>query len=128
MSSKFDGYIKVVRNPESRLSEVEGAAFQRMREKRLEQIAKEHSRLRDEQDVAKKLRAGTTEILTEAFPNYGSLRKRILDTVKPELEKARANIAALIWDNLDLDVSEDLGNVRPEHITPTAPTANARYW
>jgi hypothetical protein len=111
--------LKHVRNPDSPLPEAESAAVQSVIERRLEQIAKEQGRLRDERpaETIKKLRGDTTEILTEAFPNFGSLRKRIFDKYKPEFEKVRVHIASTILDDLDLDFG-GIGNESFAHVTP----------
>jgi hypothetical protein len=121
-SHKFDGYLKQVRNPDSPLTEAESAAAQSVIERRLEQIAKENGRLRDGRpaEIMKKLRGDTTEIFTEAFPNFGSRRKQIVDKYKPELEKVRLHVASIIWDDLDLDFG-GIGNESFEHVTPPPP-------
>jgi hypothetical protein len=121
-SHKFDGYLKHVSNPDSPLTEVESAAVRGVIERRLEQIAKENGRLRDGRpaEVIKQLRGDTTDIFTEAFPNFGSRRKQIVEKYKPEFDKLRAHIASIIWDNLDLDFG-DVGNESFEHVSPPPP-------
>jgi hypothetical protein len=131
-SHNFDGYLKHVRNPASPLAEVESAAVQRLIERRLEQIAKEHGRLRGGHpaEAIKKLRGDTTEIFTEAFPNFGSLRKQIVDKYKPEFEKVRVHIASIIWDDLDLDFG-GIANESFDHVTPPPPPPPAgigEFW
>jgi hypothetical protein len=131
-SHKFDGYLKHLRNPDSPLTEVESAVVQSLIERRLEQIAKEHGRLRGGQpaEAIKKLRGDTTKIFTEAFPNFKNRRKQIADKYKPEFEKARARIASIIWDDLDLGFG-GIANETVDHVTPPPPPLPAgigEFW
>jgi hypothetical protein len=131
-SHNFEGYLKHVRNPDSPLTEAESAAVQSLIERRLEQIAKEHGRLRGGQpaEAIKKLRGDTTDFYTEAFPNFGSRRKQIVDKYKPEFEKVRVHIASTIFDDLDLDFG-GIANETFDHVTPPPPPPPAgigEFW